>query len=81
LLSKIAHVFKENMVVGTKTKDSIQYHDVFDGREAVVCLFAVRFSLYTNSFKIEYTCFYHKDVRSKFSYLGRKGIGRSKVFS
>lgn len=37
LLSKIARIFKENMVVGTKTKDSIKYHDVFDGREAVVC--------------------------------------------
>lgn len=68
-------------MVGTKTKDSIQYHDVFDGREAVVCLDAVCFFIYTNSFEIEYTCFYHKDIRSKFSHLGRKGIGRSKVFS
>ncbi|KAL7312851.1 RHO1 GDP-GTP exchange protein 2, variant 2 [Mucor circinelloides] len=41
LLSKIAHVFKENMVVGTKTKDSIQYHDVFDGREAVSILASI----------------------------------------
>ncbi|KAK4519709.1 uncharacterized protein ATC70_009949 [Mucor velutinosus] len=41
LLSKIAHVFKENMVVGTKTKDSIQYHDVFDGREAVSMLASI----------------------------------------
>lgn len=36
LLSKVAYAFKENMVVGTKLKDSIQYHDVFDGRDAVV---------------------------------------------
>ncbi|KAF1804767.1 hypothetical protein FB192DRAFT_1273896 [Mucor lusitanicus] len=41
LLSKIAHVFKENMVVGTRTKDSIQYHDVFDGREAVSVLASI----------------------------------------
>ncbi|GAN06050.1 CNH-domain-containing protein [Mucor ambiguus] len=41
LLSKIAHVFKENMVAGTKTKDSIEYHDVFDGREAVSLLASI----------------------------------------
>ncbi|EPB83282.1 hypothetical protein HMPREF1544_09982 [Mucor circinelloides 1006PhL] len=29
------------MVVGTKTKDSIQYHDVFDGREAVSILASI----------------------------------------
>ncbi|KAG2210516.1 hypothetical protein INT47_002458 [Mucor saturninus] len=35
LLSKVAEAFKESMVVGTKSRDSIQYHDVFDGRDAV----------------------------------------------
>jgi hypothetical protein len=39
LLSKVAYAFKENMVVGTKLKDSIQYHDVFDGRDAVVNIY------------------------------------------
>jgi hypothetical protein len=38
LLSKVAYAFKENMVVGTKTKDSIKYHEVFDGKDAVVNL-------------------------------------------
>ncbi|KAI9469053.1 MAG: CNH domain-containing protein [Benjaminiella poitrasii] len=41
LLSKVAYVFKESMVVGTKTKDSIQYHDVFDGRDAIDKLTAI----------------------------------------
>ncbi|KAI8636087.1 CNH domain-containing protein [Parasitella parasitica] len=41
LLSKIARVFKENIVVGTKTKDSIKYHDVFVGKEAVSILAAI----------------------------------------
>lgn len=36
LLSKVAYAFKENMVVSTKSKDSITYHEVFDGRDAVV---------------------------------------------
>lgn len=36
LLSKVADAFKESMVVGIKSKDSIKYHDVFDGRDAVV---------------------------------------------
>jgi hypothetical protein len=36
LLSKIAEAFKERIVTGTKTKDSIKYKDVFDGKEAVV---------------------------------------------
>lgn len=36
LLSKVAFAFKDNMVVGSKLKDSIQYHNVFDGRDAVV---------------------------------------------
>lgn len=36
LLSKIAEAFKERIITGTKTKDSIKYKDVFDGKEAVV---------------------------------------------
>jgi hypothetical protein len=36
LLSKVAYAFKENMVVGTKTNNSIKYHEVFDGKDAVV---------------------------------------------
>ncbi|KAG2229535.1 hypothetical protein INT48_006926, partial [Thamnidium elegans] len=35
LLSKVAYAFKENMVASTKSKDSITYHEVFDGRDAV----------------------------------------------
>lgn len=35
LLSKVAYAFRENMTVGTKTKDSIKYHDVFNGKDAV----------------------------------------------
>lgn len=41
LLSKVAIAFRENMTVGTKTKDSIKYHDVFDGRDAVNKLAAI----------------------------------------
>jgi hypothetical protein len=36
LLSKVAEAFKESIVLTTKTKDSIKYKDVFDGKEAVV---------------------------------------------
>jgi hypothetical protein len=36
LLSKVAYAFKEAIVLTKKTKDHIQYHDVFDGRDAVV---------------------------------------------
>lgn len=36
LLSKVAEAFKESIVLSTKTKDSIKYKDVFDGKEAVV---------------------------------------------
>lgn len=36
LLSKIAEAFKERIVLSTRTKDSIKYKDVFDGKEAVV---------------------------------------------
>ncbi|KAI8874788.1 hypothetical protein K501DRAFT_162659, partial [Backusella circina FSU 941] len=35
LLSKVAQVFKDRIVLTVKTKDSIKYKDVFDGREAV----------------------------------------------
>ncbi|KAI7867202.1 CNH domain-containing protein [Spinellus fusiger] len=35
LLSKVAVAFKERVVVSTKTKDSIEYKDTFDGKEAV----------------------------------------------
>ncbi|KAG1502092.1 hypothetical protein G6F48_000696 [Rhizopus delemar] len=35
LLSKVAEAFKESIVLTTKTKDSIKYKDVFDGKEAV----------------------------------------------
>ncbi|KAI9280723.1 CNH domain-containing protein [Sporodiniella umbellata] len=35
LLSKVAESFKESMVVGNRSKNSIVYHDVFDGRDAV----------------------------------------------
>ncbi|CAO3699306.1 unnamed protein product [Rhizopus microsporus] len=35
LLSKVAEAFKESIVLSTKTKDSIKYKDVFDGKEAV----------------------------------------------
>ncbi|CEP19415.1 hypothetical protein [Parasitella parasitica] len=41
LLSKVARVFKENMVIGTRTKDSIKYHDVFVGKEAVSVLASI----------------------------------------
>lgn len=41
LLSKVAIAFREIMTVGTKTKDSIKYHDVFDGRDAVNKLAAI----------------------------------------
>ncbi|KAI8976067.1 CNH domain-containing protein [Pilobolus umbonatus] len=35
LLSQVAISLKEHTNIGTKTKDSIEYHDVFDGKEAV----------------------------------------------
>ncbi|KAI7900280.1 CNH domain-containing protein [Cokeromyces recurvatus] len=35
LLSKVAEVFKAHIVLSTKSKDSIKYKDVFDGKEAV----------------------------------------------
>ncbi|KAI9475761.1 MAG: CNH domain-containing protein [Benjaminiella poitrasii] len=35
LLSKVAEVFKLQIVPSTKSKDSIKYKDVFDGKEAV----------------------------------------------
>jgi hypothetical protein len=38
LLSKVAQVFKDRIVVTIRTKDSIKYKDVFDGKEAVVCV-------------------------------------------
>ncbi|KAI8346170.1 CNH domain-containing protein [Blakeslea trispora] len=34
-LSKVAYAFKEQVVVGKKTKNSIQYQEVFDGKHAV----------------------------------------------
>ncbi|KAI8364308.1 hypothetical protein EDC96DRAFT_444391, partial [Choanephora cucurbitarum] len=34
-LSKVAYAFKEQVVIGKKTKNSIQYHEVFDGKHAV----------------------------------------------
>lgn len=36
LLSKVAEAFQERIVLSTKSKDSIKYKDVFDGKEAVV---------------------------------------------
>jgi hypothetical protein len=36
LLSKVAESFKERIVLHTRSKDSIKYKDVFDGKEAVV---------------------------------------------
>ena len=36
LLSKIAEAFRERIVTSNRTKDSIKYKDVFDGKEAVV---------------------------------------------
>lgn len=38
LLSKVAEAFQERIVLSTKSKDSIKYKDVFDGKEAVVSL-------------------------------------------
>jgi hypothetical protein len=38
LISKVAEVFKECIILSTRTKDSITYKDVFDGKEAVVCI-------------------------------------------
>lgn len=38
LLSKVAEAFRERVTLGTKTKDSIEYQNAFDGREAVVRL-------------------------------------------
>ncbi|EPB91715.1 hypothetical protein HMPREF1544_01426 [Mucor circinelloides 1006PhL] len=35
LLSKVAEAFQERIVLSTKSKDSIKYKDVFDGKEAV----------------------------------------------
>ncbi|KAG1051930.1 hypothetical protein G6F43_005900 [Rhizopus delemar] len=35
LLSKVAESFKDSIVVGNRVKDSIMYHDVFDGKDAV----------------------------------------------
>ncbi|KAG1176730.1 hypothetical protein G6F70_003098 [Rhizopus microsporus] len=35
LLSNIAEAFKESIIVGTRVKDNIIYHDVFDGKDAV----------------------------------------------
>lgn len=39
LLSKIAMAFRERIITGTKSKDSIKYKDAFDGKEAVVIFF------------------------------------------
>lgn len=36
LLSKVADVFRERVTLGNRMKDSIEYPNVFDGREAVV---------------------------------------------
>ncbi|CEG72242.1 hypothetical protein RMATCC62417_07831 [Rhizopus microsporus] len=35
LLSNVAEAFKESIIVGTRVKDNIIYHDVFDGKDAV----------------------------------------------
>lgn len=45
LLSKVAEAFRERIVTHTRSKDSIKYKDVFDGKEAVVkyyCLYKKR---------------------------------------
>jgi hypothetical protein len=39
LLSKVAEAFRDRIALSTKTKDSIKYKDVFDGKEAVVSFF------------------------------------------
>lgn len=39
LLSNVAEAFKESIIVGTRVKDNIIYHDVFDGKDAVVNFF------------------------------------------
>lgn len=36
LLSRVAEAFRDRIALSTKTKDSIKYKDVFDGKEAVV---------------------------------------------
>ncbi|KAI8889430.1 hypothetical protein K501DRAFT_208418, partial [Backusella circina FSU 941] len=41
LLSRVADLFKAYIVLRTRVKDSIKYHDVFDGREAVYKLASI----------------------------------------
>lgn len=36
LLSKVAEAFRDRVTVGPRMKDSIEYQNAFDGREAVV---------------------------------------------
>ncbi|KAI8979454.1 hypothetical protein BDF20DRAFT_507264 [Mycotypha africana] len=40
-LSNLAHEFKEQIIISTKIKDSIEYHDAFDGKDAVTKLTAI----------------------------------------
>lgn len=80
LLSKVADAFKESMLVGTKSRDSIQYHDVFDGREAVVSIYSFSSFILLNFF-IEQIGLYYKDFGSEFGRFGRTCIRSPKVLS
>jgi hypothetical protein len=46
LLSKVAIEMQKRVVVGNRLKDSIQYSDVFDGKEAVVSVVRLEFCFY-----------------------------------
>lgn len=47
LLSQVAVAFHDRVTVGTKTKDSIEYKDAFEGKEAVVCICNIKEHLRT----------------------------------
>ncbi|CAG8441733.1 12332_t:CDS:10 [Cetraspora pellucida] len=43
LLSKVADAFRSRMILSNRMKDNLEYKDCFDGREAVVWLYAQKF--------------------------------------